>query len=57
MIESAGFEIIARSPIVWLRAGKAFRKLTVRGVLRSGPNAVIGAVAGFPHVGWRVRPL
>jgi tRNA (mo5U34)-methyltransferase len=57
MIESAGFEVVERSSIVWLPAGKGFRKLTVGGVLRSGPNAVIGAIAGFPHIGWRVRPL
>jgi tRNA (mo5U34)-methyltransferase len=57
MIESAGFELIERSPVLWLRPGDGFRKLTVRGVVRSGPNAVIGAVAGFPHVAWRARPL
>lgn len=57
MIESAGFEIVERSPVTWLRAGSGFRSLTVRGVLRSGPNAIIGALAGFPHIGWRVRPL
>jgi tRNA (mo5U34)-methyltransferase len=57
MIESAGFEILERSGIVLLPAGKGFRKVTALEVLRSGPNAIIGAIAGFPHLGWRVRPL
>jgi tRNA (mo5U34)-methyltransferase len=57
MIESAGFEIIERSPILFVPAGEGFRKVTLAGVLRAGPNAVVGALKGFPHIGWRVRPL
>lgn len=57
MIESAGWEVIDRSPIVFVPAGRGFRTLRARDVLRSGPNAVLGALKGFPHLAWRVRPV
>jgi tRNA (mo5U34)-methyltransferase len=57
MIWASGFDVVGRSGIVFIPAGEGFRKLTVAGVLRSGPNAMLAAVAGFPHVGFRARPV
>jgi len=57
MIESAGWEVIERTPMLFVPSGAGFRTLTLKGVLRSGPNAMVAALKGFPHVGWRVRPV
>jgi tRNA (mo5U34)-methyltransferase len=57
MIESAGFELIERSPLVFIPTGAGFRTLTVREILSGGLNLVVGMRKGFPHIGWHVRPL
>jgi hypothetical protein len=57
MIDSAGWEILERSPIIFLKTGRGFRKLTVREVLKGGPSIVVGKFLGLAHVGWRVRPV
>jgi tRNA (mo5U34)-methyltransferase len=57
MLESAGFDLIERSPLVYQSVGEGFARMSLRQAMRGGPGAVIGVTKGFPHLGWRVRPV
>jgi tRNA (mo5U34)-methyltransferase len=57
MIESAGWNVLESSGIVFQPAGAGFRKLSLGSSLRAGPGAMIARVAGFPHMGWHVEPI
>lgn len=56
MIESAGFDVIERTPLIYEPVGAAFRTFSPRQLLRGGVNLAVGVRKGFPHIGWRVRP-
>ena len=57
MIRSAGWEIVERSPIVYVPYGPGHRPASVIRTARFGANALVARLKGFPHVGFRLEPL
>jgi hypothetical protein len=57
MIESAGWEILETTPILYVQPGKLFPKPKARQVLAGGVDGVVSSLRGAPHVAFRARPL
>jgi tRNA (mo5U34)-methyltransferase len=62
VVESAGFEIVARSGLYFVPLGPAHPRPGLAGALRSlaspgGREQLIGLVRGIPHAAVRARPL
>jgi tRNA (mo5U34)-methyltransferase len=57
MIESAGWELVKRSPVLTLPRGPGATRPSLGRLLRSHPNMLFAGLAGDPHVAWYVRPL
>ena len=62
VVESAGFEIVARSGLYFVPLGPAHPRPGLTGALRSlaspaGREQLIGLVRGIPHAAVRARPL
>jgi tRNA (mo5U34)-methyltransferase len=62
LVESAGFEILARSGLYFVPLGPAHPRPGPAGALRSlgspdGREQLIGLVRGIPHAAMRARPL
>jgi tRNA (mo5U34)-methyltransferase len=57
MIDSAGWEIVEHTPILYVPIGSRFINLKARDVLRAGVDGVVSVLKGAPHIAVRARPL
>ena len=57
MIQSAGFEIVERGPIVFVPGGEAWERPRFRDAARQGVLGLLAAVKGSPQIGVRARPV
>jgi tRNA (mo5U34)-methyltransferase len=62
LVESAGFEIVARSGLYYVALGVAHPRSNWRAVLGDlgspgGPEKLVARVRGIPHAALRARPL
>lgn len=57
MIESAGFEVSARGPLVFVPGGEAWKRPRLRDAARQGALGILAAMKGSPQIGVRARPI
>jgi tRNA (mo5U34)-methyltransferase len=57
MVDSAGFDVVQRTPILYEPTGGGFRRFRPQDLLRGGINLSVGLTRGFPHIGLHVRPI
>ena len=56
MITSAGWDVTDVSPILFVKRGELFRKVTARHVLQGGVDTLMIRLKGAPHAAFRARP-